>query len=134
MKPITCKGLLTLLAVFSAGRIGGAFVAPPNVGSIGHASSVTALQETAAAAAKSLGQEVLDFAIVGGGPAGLAAAVGLKRKGLAVKVFEAAPKITERGAAVFVQVCLELFVNLRPMFFVQRSTSKWSVLYEYPSM
>lgn len=31
---------------------------------------------------------MLDFAIVGGGPAGLAVAVGLREKGLAVKVFE----------------------------------------------
>ena len=33
-------------------------------------------------------QEAIDFAIIGGGPAGLAAAVGLKAKGLNVKVFE----------------------------------------------
>lgn len=55
---------------------------------------------TAAAA----GEDILDVAIVGAGPAGLALAVGLKEKGLRVKVFEAAPEIKERGAAVFLQV------------------------------
>lgn len=50
------------------------------------------------------GQEVLDVAIVGAGPAGLALAVGLKGKGLRVKVYEAAPEIKERGAAFFLQV------------------------------
>lgn len=44
--------------------------------------------EEAAPAAGALEQEVLDFAIIGAGPAGLAAAVGLKEKGLNVKVFE----------------------------------------------
>lgn len=47
--------------------------------------------------------EVLDVAIVGAGPAGLALAVGLRGKGLRVKVFEAAPEIKARGAAVFLQ-------------------------------
>lgn len=42
----------------------------------------------AASSAIAVEPEVLDFAIVGGGPAGLAAAVGLKEKGLNVKVFE----------------------------------------------
>lgn len=111
MKPVTLKGLLTLVVTFSTGRVGSGFVAPTTsaVSSSGrerkgHASSATALQDTTSTAT-SQGQEVLDFAIVGGGPAGLAAAVGLKEKGLAVKVFEAAPEITERGAAVFLQVC-----------------------------
>ena len=49
-------------------------------------------------------EALLDVAIVGAGPAGLALAVGLKEKGVRVKVFEAAPEISERGAAVFVQV------------------------------
>ncbi|CAM9395042.1 unnamed protein product, partial [Ectocarpus sp. 13 AM-2016] len=66
------------------------------------ASSATA----SASATASSGQKVLDFAIVGGGPAGLAAAVGLKEKGLNVKVFEAAPEFSERGAAVFLQVMI----------------------------
>lgn len=48
-------------------------------------------------------EDVLDVAIVGAGPAGLALALGLKRKGLRVKVFEAVPEIKERGAAVFLQ-------------------------------
>lgn len=48
-------------------------------------------------------EEVLDVAIVGAGPAGLALAIGLKQKGLHVKVFEAVPEIKERGAAVFLQ-------------------------------
>lgn len=47
---------------------------------------------------------LLDVAIVGAGPAGLALAVALKGKGLRIKVFEAAPVINERGAAVFIQV------------------------------
>ena len=47
---------------------------------------------------------LVDVAIIGAGPAGLALAVGLKEKGVRVKVFEAAPEISERGAAVFVQV------------------------------
>lgn len=48
-------------------------------------------------------EEMLDVAIVGAGPAGLALAIGLLEKGLRVKVFEAAPEIKERGAAVFMQ-------------------------------
>ena len=52
-------------------------------------------------------EEMLDAAIVGAGPAGLALAIGLLAKGLRVRVFEAAPEIKERGAAVFMQVsCL----------------------------
>lgn len=49
-------------------------------------------------------EEVLDVAVVGAGPAGLALAIGLLAKGLRVRVFEAAPEIKERGAAVFMQV------------------------------
>lgn len=50
---------------------------------------------------------MLDVAIVGAGPAGLALAIGLLAKGLRVRVFEAAPEIKERGAAVFMQAsCL----------------------------
>lgn len=48
--------------------------------------------------------EVLDVAIVGAGPAGLALAIGLRSKGLHVKVFEAAPEMSNKGAAVFLQV------------------------------
>lgn len=48
--------------------------------------------------------DVLDLAIVGAGPAGLALAIAMKQKGLSIKVFEAAPEIKERGAAVFLQV------------------------------
>lgn len=51
-------------------------------------------------------EEVLDVAIVGAGPAGLALAIGMRSKGLRVKVFEAAPEMADRGAAVFVQVNL----------------------------
>lgn len=47
---------------------------------------------------------LLDVAIIGAGPAGLALAVVLKGKGLRIKVFEAAPAINERGSAVFIQV------------------------------
>ncbi|CAN0473008.1 unnamed protein product, partial [Ascophyllum nodosum] len=39
---------------------------------------------------------LVDVAIIGAGPAGLALAVGLKEKGVRVKVFEAAPEISER--------------------------------------
>ncbi|CAM9349356.1 unnamed protein product [Choristocarpus tenellus] len=46
---------------------------------------------------------VLDLAIVGGGPAGLALALALKRKGLDVCVYESVSNIKERGAAVFLQ-------------------------------
>lgn len=110
MKPIAWERLLALVIALSAGRVGRAFVAPTAVVSSsrrgenkGLASSATACEDITEAKS-AVGQEVLDFAIVGGGPAGLAAAVGLKEKGLAVKVFEAAPRITERGAAVFLQV------------------------------
>lgn len=122
MKPLTWKRLLSLVVTFSAGRVCSGFVAPTTSTALfssssssrrehqsQHASSATALRDTEVAAPM-VEQDVLDFAIVGGGPAGLAAAVGLKEKGLAVKVFEAAPRITERGAAVFLQVC---FLYLR---------------------
>lgn len=88
---IAREWLLALVLVISVGATS-AFVAPVGSGlSIrprekggrkGLASSAPA------AAAAAVEQEVLDFAIVGGGPAGLAAAVGLKEKGLNVKVFE----------------------------------------------
>lgn len=101
---------MTWLAVALANQAGG-FVSPssafvstpkaaPHVGRLD--SSATAVDQTTTRTP--VGQEVLDVAIVGAGPAGLAAAVGLKEKGLKVKVFEAAPQITERGAAVFLQV------------------------------
>lgn len=110
--PTTGRGLLTLLAVVSADQAGG-FVAPSSTfvnvpKSVPHrhvgafASSATAVDP--GTTGTKVEQEVLDVAIVGAGPAGLAAAVGLKGKGLNVKVFEAAPQITERGAAVFLQV------------------------------
>ncbi|CAM9294058.1 unnamed protein product [Scytosiphon promiscuus] len=104
------RSLWTFLAVVSADLAGG-FVAPssslisipkslPHVRR-GRASSATAVNEITTGT--QVKKEVLDVAIVGAGPAGLAAAVGLKGKGLNVKVFEAAPEITERGAAVFMQ-------------------------------
>eukprot|EP00904_Undaria_pinnatifida_P001832 jgi/Undpi1/1164/HiC_scaffold_10.g04626.m1 len=66
-------------------------------------------------------EEVLDMAIVGAGPAGLALAIGLLEKGLRVKVFEAAPEIKERGAAVFMQAsCLMLSLfRVNFCFFLQ---------------
>lgn len=74
-----------------------AFVSPPPVRSIRpHVlASTTATQEAPAVAA--VEQELLDFAIVGGGPAGLAAAVGLKARGLNVKVFEGALRAVGQG-------------------------------------
>ncbi|CAM9420383.1 unnamed protein product [Ectocarpus sp. 12 AP-2014] len=102
MAPALRTWLLVSLVVLSVGDTEG-FVAQSTVvrkcPSKGLASSATA----SASATASSGQKVLDFAIVGGGPAGLAAAVGLKEKGLNVKVFEAAPEFSERGAAVFLQ-------------------------------
>lgn len=62
------------------------------------------------------GEEVLDMAIVGGGPAGLALAIGLLEKGLRVTVFEAAPEIKERGAAVFMQASCLMFSLFRVNF------------------
>lgn len=54
-------------------------------------------------------EEILDFAIVGAGPAGLALAIAMREKGLSVRVFEAASEVKERGAAVFLQVSFDLF-------------------------
>lgn len=48
--------------------------------------------------------DIVDCAIIGGGPAGLALAIALSERGLHVKVFEAVSEIKERGAAVFLQV------------------------------
>eukprot|EP00903_Cladosiphon_okamuranus_P008245 g7937.t1 len=96
------RGFLLASALVLSAGITSAFVAPP-ASSIRPRENGFAPSEATAAATAAVEQEVLDFAIVGGGPAGLAAAVGLKEKGLNVKVFEAAPEISEKGAAVFLQ-------------------------------
>lgn len=87
---------VTLVVLLSIG-VTGAFVTPvtrPSVrprelfaatADFASASSAAAAFSAAAALEK---QKVLDFAIVGGGPAGLAAAVGLKDQGFDVQVFE----------------------------------------------
>lgn len=84
MRAISREWLLALVLVISAG-VASAFVTPVS-GGLSVRPRQSGLASSAAAAA--VEQEVLDFAIVGGGPAGLAAAVGLKEKGLHVKVFE----------------------------------------------
>lgn len=91
MKAVARGRLLALALLLSVG-VARAFVAPPSSTRPRRENGLTLSEAAAAAAAApaapAVKQEVLDFAIVGGGPAGLAAAVGLKDKGLNVKVFE----------------------------------------------
>lgn len=63
---------------------------------------------------KGVDDDVVDCAIIGGGPAGLALAIALSERGLHVKVFEAVSEIKERGAAVFLQVGMNVFKG--PLF------------------
>lgn len=90
MKAVARERLLALVVALSV-TISRAFVSPAVPSRL---TSIPprerGLASSAAAAVVEHAQEVLDFAIVGGGPAGLAAAVGLKQKGLNVKVFEGA--------------------------------------------
>lgn len=98
MKVNAPECLPALVLVLSAG-VAGAFVSPPVSSGRTQSTRLNAVAIPAPAipapavkvqASSAVDQEVLDFAIVGGGPAGLAAAVGLKAKGLNVKVFEGA--------------------------------------------
>ena len=91
MKAVGRECLLAFMLALSFG-VTSAFIAPAS-GRISiprrrQSLASSAAAADAAAAAAVVEQEVLDFAIVGGGPAGLAAAVGLKKKGLNVKVYE----------------------------------------------
>ena len=90
MKAVGRECLLAFMLVLSFG-VTSAFIAPAS-GRISIPRRRQSLASSAAAAdaaaAAVVEQEVLDFAIVGGGPAGLAAAVELKKKGLNVKVYE----------------------------------------------
>lgn len=58
---------------------------------------------------------IVDCAIIGGGPAGLALAIALSKRGLYVKVFEAVSDIKEKGAAVFLQVGMSVFGPVAPI-------------------